>query len=236
MTKFLSLEYNAFHFAMVKIFEGSFTFYSTLEKFHTWYQLIFHLIFYIDVGVAIIGYTVATRWLNNRTKSVDMSLYGWFVVLLCYPPMNNGFTEQFIGYGRFDTQAIFTSEIIQMTLMCLILLSYSIYVWATLALGFKFSNLTNRGIISHGPYRYIRHPAYTSKNIAWWLDNTHILSNIWAATALFIWNVIYALRAITEENHLNKDKDYKLYINKVRNRFMPDFSSIKYKYINKNKY
>lgn len=43
----------------------------------------------------------------------------------------------------------------------------AIYSRASLALGFKASNLTNRGIVSHGPYKYVRHPAYICKNLAW---------------------------------------------------------------------
>ena len=39
-----------------------------------------------------------------------------------------------------------------------LLISLGIYSWASVALGFKASNLTNRGIVSHGPYAYVRHP------------------------------------------------------------------------------
>lgn len=224
MTKFFVQEYSQFHLALTRLLSDSYAHFNNVRQFHTWYLVFYHLIFYIDVGIAIIGYTIASRWLNNRTISVDMSLYGWFVVLLCYPPMNAGFTDQFIGYARLPTYDIVTSDILKMVLMSLILVSFSIYLWATMALGFKFSNLTNRGIISHGPYRFMRHPAYASKNLAWWLDNTHLLSNIWSSMALLIWNVIYMLRGITEEQHLLKDKHYKIYINKVTTRFIPNFS------------
>lgn len=43
----------------------------------------------------------------------------------------------------------------------------AIYAWASWALGLKASNLTNRGIVTTGPYKYIRHPAYICKNTAW---------------------------------------------------------------------
>ena len=33
----------------------------------------------------------------------------------------------------------------------------------------RFSNLTHRGIITNGPYRYSKHPAYLAKNLSWWL-------------------------------------------------------------------
>jgi hypothetical protein len=38
---------------------------------------------------------------------------------------------------------------------------------ASLSLFTKASNLTNRGIVDWGPYRYIRHPGYLGKNMFW---------------------------------------------------------------------
>ncbi len=46
----------------------------------------------------------------------------------------------------------------------------AIYAWATLAFGIRFSNLTYRGVLTNGPYRFTRHPAYVSKNLFWWLS------------------------------------------------------------------
>ena len=37
-----------------------------------------------------------------------------------------------------------------------------------MAFGFRFSNLTHRGILTHGPYAWTKHPAYLSKNLFWW--------------------------------------------------------------------
>ena len=50
-----------------------------------------------------------------------------------------------------------------------ILALVAIYVWATIAFGARFSNLTHRGIITAGPYRFTKHPAYLAKNLSWWL-------------------------------------------------------------------
>src|SRR3546814_4847877 len=44
----------------------------------------------------------------------------------------------------------------------------AIYAWATVAFGLRFSNLTHRGILTHGPYALSRHPAYLAKNLFWW--------------------------------------------------------------------
>ena len=51
----------------------------------------------------------------------------------------------------------------------MLVLLTGIYAWATVAFGLRFSNLTHRGILTHGPYAWTKHPAYLSKNAYWWL-------------------------------------------------------------------
>jgi len=220
MAQFAENEYvqfsNAFR-ELIHNFETN----SFFKNYHAIYLTIFHLLFVVDVGIAVIGYSVASRWLGNRTKSVDMTVSGWLFALLCYPPMNNGFSDSFIGYGKAFDNYPAPSEPILMILMVAILLCYFLYVWATITLGFKFSNLTNRGIITGGAYRYFRHPAYATKNTAWWLDNVWVFYNIWAVVGLAIWNFIYFMRGITEERNLIKDKAYRAYQDQTKYRFIP---------------
>jgi protein-S-isoprenylcysteine O-methyltransferase Ste14 len=96
-----------------------------------------------------------------------------------------------------------------------------IYVWATIVFGMRFSNLTNRGILSRGPYAIVRHPAYISKNLAWWLMSVPFMRD-WISTAgLISWNLVYLVRAFTEERHLRQDRHYREYCERVRWRFVP---------------
>lgn len=219
MSKFMMTEYSAFirHFRLwIEAAPDASAFY----VYRQGYLTLYHLLFTLDVGIAVIGYSLASRWLDNRTKSVESTLYGWAVCLLCYPPMNSGFTSQFISY-RTGEPGLITSEPGLMVLMALILACFTVYVWATLALGFRFSNLTNRGIVGIGPYRYFRHPSYTTKNLAWWLDNTHVWSSGWAVFALAVWSWIYVQRGMTEERHLSRDPAYLEYCQRVPARFVP---------------
>ena len=93
----------------------------------------------------------------------------------------------------------------------------AIYAWATMAFGLRFSNLTNRGILTHGPYAWSRHPAYLSKNLFWWLSTMPLLSTgsrIDATRATLLLGVVsgvYYWRAKTEERHLSADPDYRAY-------------------------
>ena len=98
-----------------------------------------------------------------------------------------------------------------------ILVLHVVYVWSTASFGCRFSNLTNRGIIVDGPYRYLKHPAYVSKNIAWWLMAVPFVAQAtWPAAlraciCLALTNLIYVIRAWTEERHLMRDPAYVVY-------------------------
>ena len=81
----------------------------------------------------------------------------------------------------------------------------------------RFSNLTHRGIITNGPYRWTKHPAYFSKNIAWWLTAIPFISPggsldaLQKSIILLMLNGVYFLRAKTEEAHLSSDPGYAKY-------------------------
>jgi protein-S-isoprenylcysteine O-methyltransferase Ste14 len=94
----------------------------------------------------------------------------------------------------------------------------AIYAWATVAFGLRFSNLTHRGILTHGPYRWTKHPAYVSKNIFWWLSTTPFLVSNGSLTdmvrntvILAVVSGVYYWRARTEERHLGADPAYRDY-------------------------
>jgi protein-S-isoprenylcysteine O-methyltransferase Ste14 len=96
-----------------------------------------------------------------------------------------------------------------------------VYVWSTAAFGLRFSNLTHRGIITHGPYRWTKHPAYLAKNLSWWMISVPFVAGsgwlvaIQSCLMLAAVNLIYYLRAKSEERHLAADpvyRDYQAYI------------------------
>lgn len=192
---------------------------SAFDWFQHAYRVAYRLIFVLHVGIAVIAYSIASRWLDNRVRSIDFTLYGWFVVLVCYPPMNTGFTRQFINYR--GQAPLNLPESFEILLMVAVLACYLLHLWAGMAMGFRFSNLSNRGIVTHGPYAWVRHPSYASKNLAWWLDNLQVLQSLWATVALAVWNWIYIQRALTEERHLSKDPAYRAYCQRVPDWFVP---------------
>lgn len=183
-------------------------------------DLIYNGLFVVDTGIALIGYGLELKWLGNKTKSVEPTMFGWAVALMCYPPFNEISGRYFPLQDRQEWFIPLTDEQ-RIFVRIIIILLYMVFVWGTVALGVKFSNLSNKGIIARGPYKYIRHPAYASKNIAWWFEHLQYMKGGYNVLPLLCWNVIYALRAITEERHLMKDPEYREYCKKVKYRFIP---------------
>jgi protein-S-isoprenylcysteine O-methyltransferase Ste14 len=207
---------------------------SSAVPFFVWfnahlYLLIFKIFLMVDVFFFTVGYVIEIPAIGNEIRSVDPTLAGWIACLACYPPFNQALSA-FFPWQSADFPK-FGGESLHVTLNCLILVAMAIYAWASVALGLRASNLTNRGIVSRGPYAWVRHPAYTVKNIAWWIGALPALgaafaqsfaTGLWALVCVAAWTLTYVLRALTEERHLLMlENGYAQYIRRVRYRFVP---------------
>lgn len=190
---------------------------------------IVHFVVFIDVFFFTVGYLIEHHWLRNEFVSVDPTLSGWLACVICYPPFNGGLIA-FLGWQTADSPVVEYVGI-QFILNLAILISFTVYSAASWSLGFKASNLTNRGIVERGVYRWLRHPAYAFKNMAWWLG---AMPALWLAVqhspidviaillSLCGWTTVYVARALTEERHLlMTDNGYREYMQRVRYRFIP---------------
>ncbi len=179
-----------------------------------WYPFLLILLFTIDTLIFTVGY--AFEFPSSRVRSVEPTIFGWFVALVCYPPFNS-MVGKYVPWGANDYVQFGNYTLIARIFVVALLI---IYVWASVALGLKASNLTNRGIVSRFPYSIIRHPAYISKNLIWWVTLIPVMT--WPfALGIGFWTVIYFFRAYTEERHLLKDPDYVEYCKKVKWKFIP---------------
>ena len=177
-------------------------------SFDTIYQLLYQSIFLVDTMIFAFAYTVETHWLHNTIKSVEPTIFGWVVALITYEPFNK-VTGQLLPIVK--TAPLLFPWWAERTIQIAILCCFGLYVWASIALLYKASNLTNRGIVTHGPYRWMRHPAYIGKNLGWWLENAAYLNHPGNIVSLLGFNFIYFLRAVTEERHLARESDYRRY-------------------------
>ena len=183
------------------------------------YELILQFLYYIDVGIVSMGYLMSLKLTDTHLRSAEPTLLGWVAAVICYPPF-----WTFIGpqYFEIDNPFKWGDWLADMPIMynlwgVAIVGLIIVYVWATVIFGSRFSNLTHRGIITNGPYRWTKHPAYIAKNVSWWLISIPFLGagsfsdRLRGCFMLIAINAIYMLRAKTEEWHLQRDPDYAKY-------------------------
>ncbi len=171
----------------------------------------------IDTSIFAFGYLVESNALKSEIRSIEPTLLGWVVCLVCYPPFNSFAFRPFECIDFRVTSAypaqIYVAASVLMTAL------WGVFAWASVALGFKASNLTNRGIVAKGPYRFSRHPAYTAKLMIWFIQ---FLVFGQLTLGLFIaFLVVYGMRAWTEERHLARDPAYQAYQKQVRWKCLP---------------
>ncbi|MCW1750535.1 methyltransferase family protein [Rhizobium acaciae] len=188
-----------------------------------WFEGLLQLAFLLDVVLAAGGYVATFKLFGWHVRATETTALGWLVCLICYEPFFPAISHAFVPYGEgpgWETviregSAVFIFWSVA-TLFCTV-----IYVWATVAFGPRFSNLTHRGIITSGPYRFMKHPAYVSKNIAWWLVAipgflaSGLAEGLARAGMLAIVSLIYVMRARAEERMLSRDPAYRDYAERV---------------------
>ena len=188
-------------------------------------MLMITLLFLVDVQIGTVGYLFTLRPLDAHIRSGNPFVAGWLAALLCYPPFVWGIignSNQILSYeANVEGWGFWMQNqpaLLWVWAAWLVFLT-AIYAWATVAFGIRFSNLTYRGVLTNGPYRYTRHPAYLSKNLFWWCSVLPFLVTSGSATDairntffLVVVNAIYYWRARTEEAHLlAEDPKYREY-------------------------
>ncbi|HTC44592.1 MAG TPA: isoprenylcysteine carboxylmethyltransferase family protein [Steroidobacteraceae bacterium] len=187
----------------------------TLSRYDVW----FHISYTIDLLFCVIGYTATARLFDSHLRSVEPTTLGWVAALICYQPFYSVIGRFYLQYegNLFWDNWLQPSPVLREVWGTVIILLSLLYGLSTVAFGLRFSNLTHRGIITSGPYRFSKHPAYLSKNLSWWLISVPFAIGQDGFTALrhclllLLLNGIYFLRARTEERHLSRDPTYVAY-------------------------
>jgi protein-S-isoprenylcysteine O-methyltransferase Ste14 len=222
MTVFLLNNAEAFEDKFIRFLAGSWVWDTAFIR--RLFDALYEGLFLLDVNLALLGYICCFRILDTHIRSAEPTFLGWAVALACYPPFNHRLTGLYIP-NNTDGQtwsAVFSGmPWLYSAIGAAILLLLGVYLYATIAFGLRFSNLTHRGILCRGPYRWVRHPAYAAKNLAWWLLSLPFLVSPVACMRLLLLNGIYVLRALTEEKHLSRDPVYRDYMKQVKWRFIP---------------
>ncbi len=188
------------------------------------------LLFVIDVHIAMVGYLLTMKPLDSHIRTANPFLAGWMAALLCYPPfilMGQGGVLDYQVNTRDWAYWFADGALLLWAWAALLVILTAIYAWATVAFGIRFSNLTHRGIITNGPFRFTKHPAYIAKNLYWWCailpflvtsgSRTDMIRN---TAMLCLVSAIYFWRAKTEEAHLMTDPAYRDYATWIARRGM----------------
>ena len=190
------------------------------------YDFLYDFIFFIDLLFTTVGYALCFKPLDTHIRTAEPTFLGWGVALFCYEPFFSMlFEKQYVRYG--EGAAGFGGWLgphptLRWVWAIAILSLITIYVLATITFGVRFSNLTHRGILTNGPYRFTKHPAYVSKNLSWWLVSVPFIITdgvphaIKRCVMLGVVNFMYFMRARTEERHLSRDPvyvEYALWLN-----------------------
>jgi steroid 5-alpha reductase family enzyme len=193
--------------------------FAQLTAFKNWFDFLYDQLYFIDVGLVSMGYLMSLRIADTHFRSAEPTMLGWAVALVCYEPFWSLIGKMYLSYGTgFQWGAwLWNMPVLYGIWGSAILVLTAIYVWATVIFGARFSNLTHRGIITNGPYRWTKHPAYVTKNLSWWMLSIPFMAQgtvdetLRHCLLLVGLNLVYLMRAKTEERHLSRDPDYVAY-------------------------
>ena len=181
----------------------------------------------MDIINATLAYCLESRWLENRSRSIDMTITGWLVCFCCYEPLN-GITSTIFPFAPSvathnpqdlivaDLNFLIAFKIVEIVFLCG-------HIYSDLSLGPSIANITLKKLQTRGPYSLIRHPGTTTK-LLYWLSQSIMYKQFWTLRIVYgysMWAAIYVARALTEERHLKKYPQYREYMKNVKYRFFP---------------
>jgi len=173
----------------------------------------------MELVIVVVGYTMTIRLFDSHIRSANALPMAWIVTLICYAPLNEIVTARVFDYHPDRTWAdvIHGYPMLFWPWLVLIVASFAVWLWATAIFGLRWSNLTNRGIIANGRYKYTKHPDYVAKCAFFLLTAAPFLTALtaWeavtASAALLVVFGVYFGRGRMEEKHLSEDPAYVAY-------------------------
>ncbi len=183
------------------------------------YNLLFSMFINLELIFVAAGYLFTCRIFDSQIRDVERTFFGWMIALMSYSPFLSLFYVRYLNYsvsGGGWTNMIGAHPTLLSIWGTVILCLLAFHMWCDACFGLRFSNLTNRGIITNGPYRFSKHPAYVIKSIRWWLVSVpffaiSIPEGIRLSLLLLLVDLVYTLRSYAEERLLSRDATYVAY-------------------------
>ncbi len=175
----------------------------------------------VDAVVSSLAYSIEGARRGSRIRAVDTNWLGWLACLVCYPP--GWLLTSSLLAKRVDEGTLLFGMGTGPAMICAILgvACYAVYGCTAINLGLRYSNLSYRGVMTRGLYRWVRHPQYCAKIGGWffeWLPFFALPTNILSYLG---YAAIYAARIVTEERFLSRFADYRAYRERVKWRCIP---------------
>jgi protein-S-isoprenylcysteine O-methyltransferase Ste14 len=184
------------------------------------------MVYGIIIAAVVPGYIFGARLIRTENKSVSHSWFAWLVTLACYPPFEYAFFVSWFDYNPNTPNPVWLQPWAKhlqhvpavLAIVGGVILIFSlVHLWGEAQFGLRSSNMTNRGIITTGPYRFCKHPVYLAKCIVWllvWLPFASGMNAFDDLRLTMLWMCvcgIFILRAVAEETLLSRDPDYVAY-------------------------
>lgn len=177
---------------------------------------------YADLLIGTFGYLFSSKFLDNDIKSMDPHWSSWLICLCCYPPFNEALHTLTAQRDDLNWNDWLTpNHWLYWPWAIAVASTWIVYWLATAQFRLRFSNLSWRGLVDTGPYRYTKHPAFISKNLHWWLATVpfvgvhNTMDLIRNVAGMSILSFVYYLRAKTEERYLLQYNEYADYIRRI---------------------
>lgn len=191
---------------------------SLLDGMH-WFDVAWSAGFLVDVTFTTLGYLLTVRALDTHVRSAQPTMTGWVAALVCYQPFWSLINGQYLFFegGYHWGEWLADLPAVKAAWGAVLVALLAVFSLSTVAFGCRFSNLTHRGIVTSGPYRFTKHPAYLSKIASFWMIYVPFLyrGSAYEVVRDCLWlsalSGVYWLRARTEEQHLSTDPDYVRY-------------------------
>lgn len=183
-------------------------------------------IFAILLFTILPGYSFSSRLIGTDVKKVDTTWFAWVITIICYQPFSEVVFHQLLAYYP-QTEMInglpvwvdllLFSQVLLYTFAVLILLNELFHLWAESTMGIRASNLTNRGIITTGPFAITKHPVYLSKCFGWALlyipffNGENLSQSFFYGLMFLLICGIFIGRSLSEERLLATDVNYVKY-------------------------
>lgn len=151
---------------------------------------------------------------RRRATQLSMRLDDWLLALAAT-------SAPLLVYPRDPAYYVATPLVPEVVCFSLLAAGVWLSVWAKFTLGRSMGCVpANRGVVSMGPYAWMRHPMYAGYLLA---HIAYLLVNP-AAWTLLMYTTCWGLqipRLCAEERLLSQDEEYQLYRSKVRYRLIP---------------